>query len=46
VKFRSSKSITYFTAILPITVSHAHDNKQQTVIQFFYKFEKGLIDEK
>ena len=32
VKFVSSRFITYFAAILPITVSHALDNKQQAVI--------------
>ena len=32
VKFGSSEFITYFAAILPITVYHALDNKQQTII--------------
>ena len=32
VKFGSSEFITYFAAILPITVYRALDNKQQTVI--------------
>ncbi|KAK2374026.1 hypothetical protein QL285_075020 [Trifolium repens] len=32
VKFGSSEFITHFAVILPITVYHALDNKQQTVI--------------